>query len=199
VASRPTTLQPAVSQATKNSDEANDTDNLLESTMAAKKYIQKHSLIIHSVLLTLEALCYAILHTSQVAKLPQTTQQVLRAIATLMKQIEKDTDCECYSQAIVAGVQDGLQPIINQLRSTATSLEADIQMLHSQLNDLDSSALKKIANTIETTAARVETFSATLVNTTSSYRDALLHSAKSAPTSSPLLDPQVTQRVLLQS
>jgi hypothetical protein len=127
------------------------------------------------------------------------TQQVLRAIATLMIQIEKDTDCEHYSQAIVAGVQDGLQPIINQLSSTATSLKADTQTLHSQLDDIDSSALKKIANTIETTAASVETSSATLVNTTSSYQDALLHSAKSAPTSSPLLDPQVTQRVLLQS
>jgi hypothetical protein len=167
--------------------------------MAAKEYLLKHSLIIHNAPLTLEALRYAILHTSQVAKIPQPTQQVLRAIATLMKQIEKDTDCERYTQAIVAGVQDGLQPIINQLSSTATSLEADTQTLHSQLDDLDSSALKKIANTIETTAARVETSSATLVNTTSSYRDALLHSAKSAPTSSPLLDPQVTQRVLLQS
>jgi hypothetical protein len=63
VSSRPTTPQPAVSQATKNSVETNDTDNLLECTMAAKEYLQKHSLIIHSALLTLEALRYAILHT----------------------------------------------------------------------------------------------------------------------------------------
>jgi hypothetical protein len=199
VASRPTTPQPTGTQATKITDATDDINNLLESTTTVKEYLLKHTLIIHDAPITLEALCYAILHMSQVTKVPSVIQKVLCAIATLMKQIEIDTEHKQYSEAIIAEVKDGIQPILNQLSNAATSLEADTQTLHSQLDDLDSNALKKIVNTIENTAARVETTTASIANTTSSYRDALLRSAKSAPASSPLLDPQVTQHVLLQS
>jgi hypothetical protein len=195
VASRPTTPQPTSTQTTKATDNTDETINLLESTTAAKEYLLKHTLIIHNAPITLEAMRYTILHTSQVTKVPLVIQQVLRAIATLMKKIETDTESKQCAEAIIAEVQDGLQPILNQLSTAATSLEADTQTLHSQLDDLDTNALKKIANTIETTAARVETTTASIANTTSSYRDALLRSAKTAPATNPLLDPQVTQRI----
>ena len=71
--------------------------------------------------------------------------------------------------------------------------------LHSQLDDLDSTAIQRAINNIESAAAKVETSTTVLANTSTSYKDALLCTVNSTPADSPLLDPRITQHVLLQA
>ena len=59
-----------------------------------------------------------------------------------------------------------MQIPLRQLSTVATSLDADMQALHSQLDDLESSAVKQAISNIETTAVRIETSAAALANTT---------------------------------
>ena len=92
-------------------------------------------------------------------------------------------------KVLMAKVQEKLERPLNQLSIAAISLEADTMALHSQLDDLDSTAIKQAINNIESTAVKVENSTMQLANMTTSYKDALLCTASSAPAGSPLLDP----------
>jgi hypothetical protein len=83
---------------------------------------------------------------------------------------------------------------------------------HSALDDLSNfkiqqkslllqqeTAFKKNITNMEASAAQVSHSTTNLSSTATTYHDALLNAAKTAPTGSPMVDPQVTQRVLTQT
>jgi len=198
VTSRSPTPQPGTLQPPPTEGQDNITYGI-DDAASACEYLQKNTMLIENSPVTTEALRYAILHTAGIPQVTAPLRSALHAIAILLKQVEKQTTDEYMIAAVTKKMQENLRFPIQQLNTAAISLEADMQVLHAQLEVLDSSAIKQAITNMESMAAKVETSTNTLANTTSSYRDALLCTAKSGSLDSPLIDPQITQCILIQA
>jgi len=166
---------------------------------SAREHLSKNLMLTDDSPITIEALRYAILRTAEASRVSSALRSTLHAIAILLKQTERDEMESEMIEVIASKVQRKLELPLSQLSKAASYLEADTMALHSQLDDLDSSAIKQAISNIETTAAKVENSTSALANTSTSYKDALLRTAASASVENPLLDPRITQRMLLQA
>jgi len=146
-----------------------------------------------------EAIHYAILHVAGTSWITVPLHSTLHAIAILLKQTEKESAEDSIATAVTLKMQENLKLPIQQLNTAALSLEADMQALHAQVEALDPSTIRQAIISIETMAAKIETSTNNLANTTSSYRDTLMCTAKLGSIDSPLIDPQITQCILRQA
>src|SRR5882762_5073442 len=138
-------------------------------------------MLIDDTPITLEALCYALLCTAETSQVLTALHSTLHTTTILLKQTEKDV-MECKTiETIMEKVQEKLKTPLCQLSKAVISLEADTLALHSQLDDLESLTIKQAISNIESMVAKVETSSTMLANMATSYMDALLHTASSAP------------------
>jgi len=195
---RTVTLQPGVHQdAVVDNSEHIIYD--VNNEKSAQEHLLKNLMLMDDTPITLEVLQYALLHMAETSRISVVLHSTLHAIAILLKQTERDKTEEKLIKMISKGVQEKLWIPISQLSKAAISLEADMEALHSQLDDLKSSAVKQAISSIKSTAARVKTTTAILANSTTSYKDALLCMARTVPMDSPLLNPCITQHTLLQA
>jgi len=196
--SRPVTPQQGAShQATTDDSEHIVYD--VDTPETAQVHLLKNLMLMENTPITLEALRYALLRTAETPRVTSALRSTIHAIVILLKQMERDNLADQMIEAITGKVKESMRIPLRQLSTAAASLDADTLALHSQLDDLESSAVKQAISSIETTAVRVETTSATLENTTTSYKDALLRTARTPAADNPLLDPRITQRTLLQA
>jgi len=141
---------------------------------------------------------------SQLAKITKPIASALIASATLIRHLDDDRTAQILIDKITTEVGTHLDKHYNKLSQINDSFEAEVGSLHSAIDDLgelktQQAALEETIQIMESSAAKVTTSTSDLTSTTTSYRDALINAAKTAPSGSPLIDPQVTQRILTQA
>jgi len=170
----------------------------------AKEHLVRQALLIPDIPVTLQDIATTVLHISQLAKVQKPIAMVLMATAIMIRQIDDEQSTRSIVDGIMMELGPKIDDHINKLSSLNDSLDAEVGSLHSAIDDLSNlktqqTTLEETIQLMESSAAKVTNSTSNLTDTTTSYRDALINAAKAAPMGSPLLDPQVMQKVLTQA
>ena len=178
----------------------------------AQAYLLKHALLIPDNPLTVAELSATILHISQLARIPKTITDALVAVAALLHHIEIDSMKQQIINAVTEGITEKIEVHLMQFDLTHDIINANMTSLHSAINNLEKmkseqktlliqqhSAFQQSLVTLENTTAKASHPAPSPLTTATSYRDALINTSASNPPNHPMIDPQVTQHLLMQS
>ena len=178
----------------------------------AQAYLLKHALIIPDNPLTATELSYSILHISQLARVPKTVTDTLSAVASLLFHLETDTLKQQIIDVVSVGIMTKLEAHLTQFDLTHDIIDANTTSLHTAIDNLEKmkteqttllvqqhSAFQQSLATLETTTAKVTQPTPPTPTIAASYRDTLINTTATYSANHPMLDPQITQRLLTQS
>ncbi|KAI0066760.1 hypothetical protein BV25DRAFT_1912792 [Artomyces pyxidatus] len=177
----------------------------IKTVKSAREHLAKYSLSIEDEPYTLETLRCILLHIAQLAKVPSPVVSAIHSVGILLGNLDDDERstrlASTLSEKLDEILEEKLADVTERLAVVATSLDGNTAAFHTMLSDLKDTndTQKDLLGDIQSSVTKVSDSTSQLTTTASTYRDALLNSAKTSPQPSPLLDPRVARQVITRA